>query len=79
MDWGLGELPIPDPGHSAKLPEHTDDKTMLMTGDLFSYGTWNFLIIGGLASVKWDRFSTMTEHAHLIVLYKYCVDDLPPN
>lgn len=74
--WSAANL---GPGHSANLPKHTDDKRMLITGDLFSHGTWNFLIIGGFASVKLYRFSVMTERAHLIGLYKYCTDAFPPN
>lgn len=38
-DWGFGVLPISDPSSSVNLPEHTDDKRMLITTDLFSYGT----------------------------------------
>ena len=38
-DLGFGVLPIPGPGHSANLLEYTDDKKILITADLFSYGT----------------------------------------
>lgn len=78
-DLRFGVLPIPGPGHSADLSEHTDDKKMLITGDLFSHGTWNFLIMRGFASVKLYRFSVMTAHVRLTGWYKYRVDAFPPN
>lgn len=77
-DQCFGVLPIPGPGHSINLLEHTDDKRMLIIRDSFSYGTWNVLIIRGFSSVKLYIFSMMTEHAHLIGLYKYYINALPP-